>query len=76
MSQPMSRDQAGIVLQGVLGLALLLVLLQVWLLTATVNAYLGSEDTVAWPAAAASLVCCALNVALFRYLGRLERTSR
>jgi divalent metal cation (Fe/Co/Zn/Cd) transporter len=76
MSQPMNRDQAGILLQGVLGLALLLVLLQVWLLTATVNAYLGSEESIAWPAAAASLVCAALNVALFRYLGRLERTPR
>ena len=36
---------------------LILVVLQLWLLTATMNAYLGGDDSVVWPAAAASVVC-------------------
>lgn len=68
-----TREQFTIILNGILGIALLLVMLQLWLLTATVNAYLGEDDSVMWPAAVASLACSALNVVLFRYLRRAER---
>jgi hypothetical protein len=37
------------------------------------NAYLGGDDAVVWPAAVASLVCLLLNLGLLRYLGRLTR---
>ena len=47
---------------------LILVILQLWLLTATMNAYLGGDEAVIWPAAAASLFCLLLNVGLLRYL--------
>jgi hypothetical protein len=56
-----------------LAFVLMLVLLQLWLLTATMNAYLGGDTSVIWPAAGASLGCLLLNVGLLRYLGRLER---
>jgi hypothetical protein len=73
MKRPLTREQLTIILHGVLGLAVLLVLLQLWLLTATVNACLGGDESVVWPAALASVVCCSLNVGLFRYLGGLDR---
>ena len=38
-----------------LAFVLILVVLQLWLLTATMNAYLGGDDAVVWPAAGASL---------------------
>jgi hypothetical protein len=49
---------------------LILVVLQLWLLTATVNAWLGDDDGVVWPALAASVGCFALNVGLLRYFLR------
>jgi hypothetical protein len=51
---------------------LILVVLQLWLLTATMNAYLGGDESVIWPATGASVACLALNVGLLRYLRRLE----
>lgn len=56
-----------------LGFVVILVVLQLWLLTATMNAYLGGDEGVVWPAAAASLACFLLNLGLLRYLGRLTR---
>ena len=54
-----------------LGFVVILVVLQLWLLTATMNAYLGGDEEVVWPAAAASLACFLLNLGLLRCLGRL-----
>ena len=39
-----------------LAFVLIIVVLQLWLLTATMNAYLGGDDSVMWPAAAVSPV--------------------
>jgi hypothetical protein len=52
---------------------LVLVVLQLWLLTATMNAYLGDDASVIWPAAAVSTVCLLLNVGLLRYLYSIEK---
>jgi hypothetical protein len=49
-------------------IVLILVLLQLWLLTVTMNAYLGGDESPIWPAALASLVCFGLNADLLRYL--------
>lgn len=51
---------------------LTLVMLQLWLLTATMNAYLGGDDRVVWPAAIASIACFLLNAGLVAYLRRLD----
>jgi hypothetical protein len=59
-----------------LAFVLMLVLLQLWLLTATMNAYLGGDESVIWPAAGASLVCLLLNLGLLRYLYHIERVRR
>jgi hypothetical protein len=52
---------------------MMLGVLQLWLLTATMNAYLGGDASVIWPAAAASLACLLLNAGLLRYLYQIER---
>jgi len=74
--QPFSRDQRTTILYGMLAFVLIIVVLQLWLLTATMNAWLGGDDAIVWPAAAASLVCLALNAGLYRYLVRLDRLRR
>jgi hypothetical protein len=69
-----SRAQRTPIVQGMMAFVLILVVLQLWLLTATMNSYLGGDDSIVWPAALASLACFALNAGLLRYLRRLERT--
>lgn len=74
LTRPFSRDQRMTIVYGMLAFVLMLVILQLWLLTATMNAYLGGDESVIWPAAAASLICLLLNLGLWRYLNRMERT--
>jgi hypothetical protein len=57
-----------------LAFVVIVVILQLWLLTATMNAYLGGDESIIWPAAIASLLCLLLNVGLLRYLARMDRT--
>jgi hypothetical protein len=71
-----TRDQRLIVVYGMLAFVLIVVLLQLWLLTATMNAYLGGDSSVVWPAALVSVLCLLLNAGLLRYLGRLEHAGR
>ncbi len=76
LKRPFSRDQRTIIISGMLVFVLIIVILQLWLLTATMNAWLGGDDSVVWPAAAVSVGGLALNVGLLKYLGRIERTRR
>jgi len=73
MKKPFTREQKMTIVYGILCIALVLVVLQLWLLVATMNAYLGGETAVIWPAAAASLVCFLLNLGLLRYLYAVDR---
>ena len=73
LNRPFSRDQRSTIVYGMLAFVLMLVFMQLWLLTATMNAYLGGDESVIWPAAAASAACLLLNVGLWRYLIRMER---
>ena len=73
-NRPFSREQRTTILYGMLVFVLIVVILQLWLLTATMNAWLGGDDSVVWPAAAVSAGGLALNVGLLKYLGRIERT--
>ena len=75
-TRPFSREQRLAIIHGMLVFVVIVVVLQLWLLSATMNAWLGGDDSVVWPAAAASAGCLALNVGLFRYLVRIERTRR
>jgi type IV secretory pathway TrbD component len=58
--RPFSRDQRLAIIHGMLVFVVIIVVLQLWLLTATMNAWLGGDDSVVWPAAAASAGCLAL----------------
>ena len=67
------RAQRTPIVQGMLAFVLILVVLQLWLLTATMNAFLGGDERVVLPAAIASLFCLALVAGLLivaRKLGR------
>jgi hypothetical protein len=56
------------IIYGILCFVLTLVVLQLWLFTATMNAWLGGDDGVVWPALGASAVCFVLSLGLLRYL--------
>jgi hypothetical protein len=60
------------IVTGILCIVLLLVVMQLWLLTATMNAFLGGDDTIVWPAALSSFACFGLNLGLLWYLYRLD----
>jgi hypothetical protein len=68
-----TREQRLTMVYGMLCIVLVLVILQLWLLTATMNAFLGGDEGVNWPAAIASSVCLLLNLGLLRYLYKIER---
>jgi hypothetical protein len=74
--RPFTRQQRTTIIHGMLTFVVMLVILQLWLLTATMNAYLGGDASVVWPAAAASLVCLLLNAGLLRYLYFIDRGRR
>ena len=74
-NRPFSREQRTTILYGMLVFVLIVVILQLWLLTATMNAWLGGDDSVVWPAAAVSAGGLALNLGLLRYLRRIDRTA-
>lgn len=76
VNRPFTRAQRATIVNGMLAFVIMLIVLQLWLLTATMNAYLGGDQTVIWPAAVVSLVCLLLNVGLLRYLYQMERTRR
>jgi hypothetical protein len=75
MTRDFSLEQRMTVVHGILCLVLILVVLQLWLLMATMNAYLGGDDAVVWPAALASLACFGLNVGLLRYIPKKGRAK-
>jgi hypothetical protein len=67
-----ARHQRRTIINGILSVVSILVILQLWLLTATMNAYLGADDSILVPAALASMICLFLNFGLLRYIYRLE----
>jgi hypothetical protein len=72
--RPFSRDQRMTIINGMSAFVLIVVILQLWLLTATMNAWLGGDESIVWPGLAVSAAGLALNVGLLGYLRRLERT--
>ena len=68
----MARAQRMPIVNAMLVFVVLIVVLQLWLLTATMNAYLGGDSSPVLPAALVSVGCLGLNVGLLRYLFRLD----
>jgi hypothetical protein len=76
MRKHFTRPQKATIINGILWLVLIIDILQLWLLTATMNSYLGGDAGVPVPAALFSLLCLALNVGLLRFLYALDRAPR
>ena len=73
LRHPFTREQRSTVISAILLFELMLCMLQLFLLTATMNAHLGGDDGVVLPAVAASAACLLLNLGLLRYIYKLER---
>lgn len=65
------RSQRLTIVHGILLIVVLIVVVQLWLLTATMNAYLGGDHAIVIPAAIASAICFALIAGLLWFLRRL-----
>ena len=75
MKQTFSRQQKTTIVFGILSIVLMIVVLQLWLLTATMNAFLAGQERVIIPAAIASIICFGLNAGLLMYIYRMERRT-
>ena len=76
INRPFTREQQMTIVFGMLVFVVMIVVLQLWLLVATMNAYLGGDESAIWPGAAASVVCLLLNAGLLRYLYHVDRVRR
>ena len=56
------------IIYGILCFVLTIVVLQLWLFTATMNAWLGGDYAVILPALGVSAACLLLNLGLYKYL--------
>ena len=72
MKKPFTHEERMTIVYGILCIVLIIVMLQLWLLMATMNAYLGGDESVILPAALASLACLGLNAGLLWYLYKIE----
>ena len=73
MKRTLNRQQMSTIVNGILAIVVIIVVLQLWIFTATMNAWLGGDDVVVVPAMIVSFVCLALNGGLLVYLYRLQR---
>ena len=68
MKPKLTRAQKDTIIDSIAILVGLLVILQLWLLTSTMNAWMGGDASVVWPAMLASLGCFLFNLWLLRRL--------
>ncbi len=73
--RPASRRRSMTIVNAILLFVILIVVLQLWLFTATVHAYLGGDESIVVPAGIASAVCLGLIGGLLAYLRRLDRRA-
>jgi uncharacterized integral membrane protein len=71
-----TRQQGSVLFAGVLVLIATLVIIQLWLLTAALEALLAHTYEVLLPAAVASLVLFVMNALLLRYVVSFDRKVR
>jgi F0F1-type ATP synthase assembly protein I len=67
-----ARSQRMAIVNGILVIVVLIIIMQMWLFTASMNAFLGGHYAVLLPAALVSLFCLGLIGGLIWYLYRLE----
>ena len=73
MKRPISREQKTTIVYGILCFVVLVVVLQLWLLTATMNAWLGGDRTILVTGAVVSIAAFFVNCGLLRYVYEMER---
>jgi hypothetical protein len=66
-------SQRNTIISGILAIVLVIVVLQLWLFSATMDAYLRQDEQLLLPAALASGACFLLNLGLLWYLYALDR---
>lgn len=77
MSDPARPANRGLTaIDGAIALIAILLIVQMWLLTATLEAFLAGHQQVALPSAGLSLVLFAACFALYLFIGRADRASR
>lgn len=77
MPAPSPRRGRGLVaIDGALALIAVLLVVQMWLLSATLGAYLNGHRGVALPGAIVSAVLFLATFALSRFVNRVDRESR
>lgn len=76
MKPRLTRAQKSTIFSAINLIVTLLVVLQLWLLTATMNAWLGADSSVVWPAALASLACFLINLWLLRRVFYLQEAGK
>ena len=67
------RKQRATIVAGIGAFQMIIVLLQLWLFTTTMETFLAGYQETTLPAALASAVCFLLNGGLFFYLRGLEK---
>src|SRR5262245_7203538 len=72
MKPRLTRSQKATIFSGINLIVTLMVVLQLWLLTATMNAWMGGDTSVVWPAMLASLGCLLVNLWLLRRVFYLQ----
>ncbi len=63
-------------IDGALAVIAVLVVAQMWVLTAALDAALGGHDDVALPAFILSAILCLGSGLLYRFIERIDRTDR
>ena len=71
-----NRKQGLTAIDGALALIALLLIVQMWLLTATLESYLAGHREAAWPAAIISAVLFIICAGLYIFVVRIDAESR
>ena len=73
----LSKQKKGLVaIDGAMALIVLLVIIQIWLLSATLDSYLSNRHQAAVPAAVISAVIFLFCFGLYRFVERIDRDVR
>lgn len=75
MKPQLTRAQKTTIFGGITLFVTLLVILQLWLLTATMNAWMGGDLTIVGPAIVASMGCFLVNLWLLRRIFYFQKSG-
>ena len=70
------RNRGLTAIDAVIALLVILLVMQIWLLTATLDTFLAGHPETALPAAAVSGLLCLTCFALYRFVRRVDRSVR